>query len=623
MPDTAAQPPQLPDLSLDDLQNAGVNAALDQDPGAEYTTMDGLLSKAADDADTAGDATRARALRFIGAICSMMLAPTEKAAPFQPMIVLADGRRTMLPEDLAPCEIELLASSAPTVKNDLLRARLADLVWMKDRRKGIGFARMAIDSYRTHPINADTWHLSGQAAWHRALQLSISLGSGAENRAAEIESALLVAFDKARGAEGFEPLWYVRPLFAEKRARAEAPRIAGEFDRIGRERLTAGRVFDAENFFKEAERWYERAQLPEKQADMLVMIASSFAAQADVSGSAIARQEFIMRAIAAYRQVHGQYRVTHKVEETIDALRAKLAAAGRLALGEMKPINGPTIDLTEFMEQSVQHVTGKDPLQALLAFCELHPFPNRQRLYQAAQKLVAQSLIGRLFGGATLAGDGRVIARRRGADNDAAAEAAQIEVRTIKSCVEIAAMTAHGMIVPALDAMQLESHLTPLDFAHLAYNASFVPMDRADVVAKGLYAGYCGDYVQAIHILMPQFEHMVRVALQSAGAHTTTHDKDGTDMETGLSTLVEREQMAEVFGEDLAFTIRSIMCEQEGPNLRNAVAHGLADSSLCNGLLGVYAWWLILRLVVRSYMATAHPPEPEAAPPSEVQAKEE
>jgi hypothetical protein len=28
MPDTTAQPPQLPDLTLEDLQNAGVNAAL-------------------------------------------------------------------------------------------------------------------------------------------------------------------------------------------------------------------------------------------------------------------------------------------------------------------------------------------------------------------------------------------------------------------------------------------------------------------------------------------------------------------------------------------------------------------------------------------------------------------
>ncbi|TFW31755.1 DUF4209 domain-containing protein [Massilia horti] len=615
MPDISADNLEPAKVTLDDLRSAGVNAVLDQPSTVDYTAMNTSLNKAADEAKAAGDEAKARALGFMAAICSMMLTPSEKAAPFQPMLVIG-GRRTMIPDDLSQADIDLLGSFCAEVKNDLLRARLADLVWMKDRRKGIGFARTAIDGYRTHPIDADTWHISGQAVWHRALQLAISIGAGAENRATEIESTLLGAFDNAHGADGIEPLWYVRPLFVEKRARPEASRIAGEFERIGRERLAAGNGFAAESFFQEAERWFERAHLPEKQAGVLAMLASSYADLAEASGSAIARQEFITRAIATYRQVPGQYRAEHKVEETIDTLRAKLAAAGRLALGEMKLIKGPTIDLTKFVEQSMRAVTGKTPLDALLAFCALHPFPNRQKLYDAAKNLVSQSLVGRLFGGATLAEDGRVIARRGGADNGAEAEAAQIEARAVKSCVELAAMTAHGMIIPALDAMQMESHLTPLDFANLAYSASFVPNDRADVVAKGLYAGYCGDYVQAIHILMPQFEHMVRVALQNVGAHTTTHDKDGIDMETGLSTLVEREQMAAVFGEDLTFTIRSIMCEQEGPNLRNAVAHGLADSGLCNGQLGVYAWWLVLRLVVWSYMAAMQGPDPEGVAPS-------
>lgn len=306
------------------------------------------------------------------------------------------------------------------------------------------------------------------------------------------------------------------------------------------------------------------------------------------------------------------------MEEIIAELRVKLATAGRLALGEMRGIPGPRIDLTDFVRHAVQRVQGKTPMNALLAFCTLHPFPKRESLYQEAQQLVNQSLVGRLFGGVTLAGDGRAIARRFGADNGAAAEASQVAARATKACCEIAAMTAYGMIRPALQAMQLESYLTPLDFLHLAANAGLVPRDRVDVVAKGLYAGYCGDYVQAIHILVPQFEHMVRVALQDAGAHTTTHDADGLDMEAGLSTLVQRPQMIEVFDDDLTFTIRSIMCEQEGPNLRNAVAHGMADSSLCEGEHGVYAWWLILRLIVESFTADLRHEQGEAraeAPP--------
>ncbi|WP_036177456.1 DUF4209 domain-containing protein [Massilia sp. 9096] len=612
MPDTP--PPAQPlELTVADILAAGLNdllgAASTHDAGEMYS----LLSRAARDADAAGEALRARALGFMAAIASMMLEPDTRAAPFQPLARWADGTRTMLPEDLSTAQVDLLVQLVDVVSNPLLRARLADLVWLKDRRKGVEFAHAAIDGYRIHAIDFDTWHLSGRAVLHRALQLAASIGGGAGDRTADIEAVLLAAFDRASGAGTFEPLFYVRPLYVEKRAVAQAPRIAGELERVGRERLAAGCSADAEGFLDEAGKWYERARLSEKQTEMQALIGASLAAQADASPSAIARQEFLTRAIKAYRDVPGPHRAAHGVEDIIADLRAKLAAAGRLALGEMRVAQGPRINLTDAVREAVRRVQGKTLLKALLAFCTLQPFPRRDELVQDAQALLAQSFVGRLFGGVTFAGDGRAVARRAGADSGLEAEAAQVESRAIRGCCDMVAMTAYGMIRPALEAMQLECYLTPLDFEHLAGNAGIVPRDRADVVAKGLYAGYCGDYVQSIHILVPQFEHMVRVALQDAGAQTTTHDANGLDMEIGLSNLVERPQMTEVFGEDLTFTVRSLMCEQEGPNLRNAVAHGMADSALCNSVHGVYAWWLVLRLVVTSFV-TNLPEEQERAP---------
>lgn len=612
------QSTQRPELTVDDVLATGLNDLLGAESTLDHGEMYSLLSRAVRDADAIGDAAKARALGFMSAIASMMLEPDSRVAPFQALMRWSDGTRSMLPEDLNSAQVELLAQLTGVVRNPLLRARLADLVWLKERRKGIDFARMAIDGYRTHPIDFDTWHASGRAVWHRALQLAASIGGGAGERTGDIEGALLAAFDRAVGASTFEPLFYVRPLYVEKRAGTHAPRIAAELERMGRERLEAGRSSDAESFFEEAEQWFERARQADKQAEMLAMIGASFAAQAQASPSAIARQEFLTRAIKAYRAVPGPHRATHRVEEIIAELRVELAAAGRLALGEMRVVQGPRIDLTNIVGEAVRRVQGKTPLKALIAFCMLHPFPKREELFQEARELVAQSLVGRLFGGVTFAGDGRAVARRPGADNGTAAEAGQIESRAIKSCCEIAAMTAYGMIRPALEAMQLECYLTQLDFAHLAGHASIVPRDRVDVVAQGLYAGYCGDYVQSIHILVPQFEHMVRVALQDAGAHTTTHDANGLDMEIGLSNLVERPQMTEVFKDDLTFTIRAIMCEQEGPNLRNAVAHGMADSALCNSMHGVYAWWLVLRLVVESFVADL-PQEQEHGPTAPAQ----
>lgn len=81
------------------------------------------------------------------AIASMMLSPAEKAAPFQPLARWRDGAHSFIPEDTTPTEVDLLAQLAGVMHHPLLGARLADLVWLKDRCKAITYPSMAIDGY--------------------------------------------------------------------------------------------------------------------------------------------------------------------------------------------------------------------------------------------------------------------------------------------------------------------------------------------------------------------------------------------------------------------------------------------------------------------------------------------
>lgn len=602
MPQDDHHAPATTPLTLDDLRESGYDTILADESTGEYSILDGLLGGAARAADAAGEQEKGRALAFLARICSMMLTPTELAAPFQPVIRFSDGRRSMIAEDLTVTDIELLAGLAPEVANAALRARLADLVWLKARKKGIAFVRMAIDAYREHPIDADTWHMGGADAWHRALQLAVLVGAGAEHRATEIESTLLDAFWRSVNADDYEPLWYVRPLYAIGAATGQAARIAAQFATTGGKRLDAGRALEAEPFFSAAERWYARAGLAAERADMLALAASCWAAQAELGGSAIARHHYYDKAISAYREVPAAFRPIHNVDAKISQLRTALASAAQLLLAEMIPVRGPSVDLADIADVAIKRVQGKAPVDALRAFCTLHPLPNLAQHLAAAEVLVGESTIGGLFSTTTIASDGRAIARREGADGGDAARAARVHAESIKTCLMTMAMTTRGMIFPALDAMQLEVHYTQRDFFELAHYSPLVPRDRIEIVAKGLYAGYCRDYIQAVHLLLPQFEHMVRQALKAAGTHTTTLDSDSIDLEVGLSTLVDRPKMEELFGRDLTFTIRALMCDQEGPNLRNAVAHGLANNSTCESDYGVYAWWLILSLVAEAFI---------------------
>lgn len=225
------------------------------------------------------------------------------------------------------------------------------------------------------------------------------------------------------------------------------------------------------------------------------------------------------------------------------------------------------------------------------------PWPSTEALRREA----GSTLNGftALFSNTSIDENGRVIAVVDGA-NDEESRERRMMAEMIKAGAQRADLAARALVDPALDVIRQQFHLSPHDFHTIASLSSLVPGDRVDLVAKGLYAGYCRDFVQAIHILIPQFEHMVRMVLKSAGAQTASR-QDDVEMELGLSALVDLPEMTDCFGEHLAFTIKALMCKPLGPNLRNQVAHGLASSNLCNSGYGVYAWWLILALVVESF----------------------
>src|SRR5262249_19785952 len=153
-----------------------------------------------------------------------------------------------------------------------------------------------------------------------------------------------------------------------------------------------------------------------------------------------------------------------------------------------------------------------------------------------------------------------------------------------------------GRLLPALEAFSLEHRVREADVEHMVRKSPIVPAGRASLIAKGLFAGFERDLVSAIHLLIPQVEHLVRWHLKAAGVKTTTLSLDGIETENGLSTLVNLSEVSTIFGEDLAFEFKALFCDPVGPNLRNEVAHGLRDASNCQTIQTFYAWWLVLRI---------------------------
>lgn len=584
-----------PSPTFEDLLHCGADELLSHpDPAVAYHEMWSRLFAGAQ--ASADDRQKAAGLDFLAKICSMMLDPDEPAAPFKAMLVTANGR-SMLPEDLPPGDVTLLAELAPTQRHPLLRARLADLVWLKDRRKGIQFAHMAIEAYRQPAIDTDSPSHEALRCRQRAIQLALSTGKGGGALAVEISEELLGGFWRAvEAGDQAAALRYLRPLQTERLAGGEARKIAEELETIARRQLQAKDPFSSLKFAESAVLWFSRAREDERRARAQILIAESWIAQGDNDGSGITLHHCYAKAIDAYRLVPARYREQFGVAEAIAQLRAKLPSAGLDMLGKMKTVSH-SFDIGELVRDAIGQVQGLPPVEALFAFCRVARWPSLKSLRSEAE--IPLNGIGALFSTTSVDEDGRVIAHEDGAF-EAVSRERRLNAEMIKASARRADIAARALIEPALEVIRQQFHLSLHDFYAITELSALVPGDRADIVAKGLYAGYCRDFVQAIHILIPQFEHMVRMVLKDAGAQTTTR-QDGIEMELGLSALVDLPEMGERFGEHLTFTIRSLMCKSLGPNLRNQVAHGLAGAKLCSSGYGVYAWWLILALVVEGF----------------------
>jgi hypothetical protein len=613
MTDSAAATPtaDFPPLTLADFEAAGLEALLADHVDADCHALQPLLWAAKD----AHAEAASRALALLGNVCTMMLTPEEATVVFRPRVVWSDGTGSMTPDHLTASDVEALAQVVDKLAPPALRARVADLVWLRERKRGVRFPRVAIEAYRSRPITFDTWHHGEGACWHRALQLAKQIRAGDEVE--KIEHAILDAFFGTASSEGYEPLHFVKPLLAEKRAGGRVRDVAEQLESIARRHFDKAHAFLAESYFGAAAEWYQWARDEERQDTMLAMAARSIALQADQGDGAIVQHTWLTKAIDAYRRVPARSRRRLDVDAAIDALRRQREAAGHAMLGEMVSIKGPSVDISDIVKASIDHVIGRIPLDALLAFCGLDSPPDAAALKAEAEASLRAHPLSTLIDSAVMADDGRQVANTgpQAGWEGQVAEKARALFRTNAGFVAVSSLA------PALDHIRNEHAYRLADFVAIAERSPVVLADRASIVGKGLHAGFCGDMVQAMHILMPQFEHMVRQVLRAGGAFTAEHRPDGLDMEIALASLVGRQEMVDEFGDGLTLAIHAIMCDRAGSNLRNDVAHGLADDDLCASPFALYAWWMVLQLVVETFAAaqeaatTAIAPEPLAEVP--------
>ncbi len=157
-------------------------------------------------------------------------------------------------------------------------------------------------------------------------------------------------------------------------------------------------------------------------------------------------------------------------------------------------------------------------------------------------------------------------------------------------------------ILPAIDKIMSEHSIKLDGLMPFLRNNVFIPQGHEKLYARGLLAGFNKDFVAAALFLVPQIENSIRNVLEYHGHVITSNlTSSGVQKEKDLNVLLRDENVIQIFGEDDIFMLRYVMTENLGKNFRNLLAHGLLTYEQLQHQTSIFSWWLVLRLVMKSY----------------------
>ena len=599
--------PDSSELTKEDFTQCGWKEILSNTPEYGCNRWSGKFYEGTKQALRNEDSKRAKILSLLGNACDMRLTNRSRNEPFEPMGIWANGT-TSTPDWFTEADINFLAEILDEIDDPMLKGRLADLVWLKKTPTDPRFAIEAIDSYQSLDLNTVNWASGIDECWKRALILAMMLRGGAGERLQEIATELLAKLNKTTQEDGFFSLWIAKTLIELSLGKGEEENTAKKLAALGQESENKGDFQTAIKYYELAGEWFGVIGQEPKRTDMIAAVAEGWAKQAEScmtsdNPSALAALGPYDKAIQTYREIPKAERSARKIDERIDELIKLHGEAGKLALEEMKPISTPDIDISEYIQQAKDAVKGKSPSEALLAFTS-YPYIDIKSMTKSAEESLAENIWIAISTGISLTPDGRTAGKIPGIipGNSTLEESEPAVWNQIMICHDNhVGMIVQGWILPALETLHLEHKFQEEDFIELAKNSPAVPPGRERLFGKAMFNGYEHDFATAIHLLTPQMENMVRYKLKSNGVITTNTNQQGIEDEKGLSNLVRDPKFKNIFGENSAFEIKALFCDHLGANLRNNISHGLLTDQECQSVHSVYAWWLGLKIVFRTY----------------------
>lgn len=295
-------------------------------------------------------------------------------------------------------------------------------------------------------------------------------------------------------------------------------------------------------------------------------------------------------------------------EDLMKLLQNKISIAGKDMIDKINKNKGEKIDITDLVDS---HLSLIKDLGLTESLNKLFNFQKNKVFFHTLEKFSQKDLkeplfFSSLFNNETAySADGRIIhnspQRPEISDNEDLIKN-YLTYRKFFWFNQLFTYHVFSSIFPAFDFIinKFKNEINENFISDLIDNSTLVPEDRKELFKLGIDYGFNFKFCEAIHILAPQLENLVREQLKSLGVSTIVYDKQtSVQNEIGLSSLMQKPEINQLFDEITIFEIKALFTENIGFNLRNNVAHGLLNDNSINRIDTFYAWLLVLRIIFR------------------------
>jgi hypothetical protein len=569
---------------------------LDDNPIKECWSYCQVFGKAAAECRDAGDDLGERVYSFLNVVTSFHSTPDSRNSPYQPMWQKSDGIRSLNPDDLTEEDLDALHATVHEIEDPEFRARVADVLWI--RRKDFKAAKIAVPAFLESAERVKTEDL-----WppyidrlDRAAQISGTRGFETECKVVidTVEAAIEEFEHNPKSGLLCNRLMGI--LFSLEEG--DASHYATLSERLARDFQKTGEWHFSEAYWQMAESWHRRAKNENELQRCQIEAAECNILRAEDCPQFASAAHWMGRGLEGLRRARAE-------TARIKVVHTKFLSLQKKSLAELKPFDfdpesmpGFKDNRKEVQEAAVAHVSGHKFQKAILRFALLGSPTDVEALKENEKNNSEDTIWDKLFGANRLDRDGKIseIMPAMGLVGD---DPDQVAFR--QKLVQTASMiywptAVEWRIEPARFTIAQEHSIRLKDLAFLVTNNPFIPEGHEGIYLRGIQAGFFGDWLVAMHLLIPQLETSLRHVLQQHGVVTSTLDSDGTQKERDINQLLWDPMADKIFGADILFDLRGILIERFGCNMRNEMAHGLIYEGGFYRAESLYLWWLVIHM---------------------------